>query len=66
MNKEKRFETIYKENGGLSNVGNRYILMDKETGVQYLVLNSGYGLTMTPLLDSYGKPVVGAKNFPGD
>ena len=46
---EKRFEVIYKEGGGFSAV--KQILLDRETGVQYLLFASGYGIAMTPLLD---------------
>ena len=33
-------------------------LVDKETGVNYLALKSGYGLGITPMLDKDGKPIV--------
>lgn len=52
---EKRFEVIYKEGGGFSAV--KQILLDRETGVQYLLFASGYGIAMTPLLDKQGKPL---------
>ena len=34
------------------------ILVDKETGVNYLFRASGYAGGLTPLLDREGKPVV--------
>ena len=34
------------------------ILVDKETGVNYLFHASGYTGGLTPLLDKYGKPVI--------
>ena len=34
------------------------ILVDKETGVNYLFRASGYAGGLTPLLDGEGKPVV--------
>jgi len=34
------------------------IWVDKETGVNYLVRSSGYGIGLTPLLKSDGTPVV--------
>ena len=34
------------------------IWVDKETGVNYLVRSSGYGIGMTPLLKADGTPVV--------
>ena len=62
-NPEKRFEIIYYQFkipgfGRLDfSGGSVEILLDRETGVQYLVF--GYK-TITPLLDSSGKPVVSA------
>ena len=38
--------------------GVRQILVDKETGVNYLCWKSGYGAAITPLLDSEGKVIV--------
>lgn len=54
MAKEKRFEKVYSE-GGLSS---REIRVDTETGVQYFIFSAGYGLTMTPLIDAEGKPLL--------
>mgnify|MGYP003538678995 CR=1 FL=1 len=34
------------------------IIVDKETGVNYLLVRSGYGAGLTPLIDAEGKPVV--------
>jgi hypothetical protein len=58
MKKEKRFEVIYKDGSELKNEGVRQILVDKETGVNYLLWKAGYGAGITPLLDSDGKPIV--------
>lgn len=55
MKKEKRFKTIYKENGVLTS---KEIFADKETGVNYLWVSAGYSSSITPLLDKDGKPVV--------
>ena len=52
--KVKRFETIYKQ-GTLDAIE---ILVDQETGVNYLFRSSGYAGGMTPLLDREGKPVI--------
>ena len=41
--KEKRFEVIFRDGGGLKDEGVRQILVDKETGVNYLCWKSGYG-----------------------
>jgi hypothetical protein len=58
MKKEERFEVIYKDGSELKNAGIRQILLDKETGVNYLLWKAGYGAGITPLLDSDGKPIV--------
>ena len=34
------------------------VLVDRETGVNYLLAKDGYGAGLTPLLDKDGKPVV--------
>jgi len=56
--KENRFEVVYKDGSQLVGNGVRLILVDKETGVNYLVWNDGYAGGITPLLDSDGKVVV--------
>jgi hypothetical protein len=58
MKKEERFEVIYKDGSELKNEGIRQILVDKETGVNYLLWKAGCGAGITPLLDSDGKPIV--------
>lgn len=58
MKKETRFEVIHKEGAQLTDDGIRQIMVDKETGVNYLVWKSGYAGGITPLLDSEGKPVI--------
>jgi hypothetical protein len=57
--KPRRFVTVYKEStlGGSTSV-----LADRQTGVLYLVRASGYGVAMTPLLGSDGKPVTGYRD----
>ena len=57
MKDNKRLVQIYKEGGGLSPI--ERILLDKETGVQYLLVEHGYGTSVTPLLDRDGKPLCG-------
>ena len=52
--KEKRFEKIY-EQGMIDLVE---IWVDKETGVKYLVTQTGYAGGVTVLVDSEGKPVI--------
>ena len=50
----KRFEFTEKE--GVME-GAR-IIVDTETGVQYLICVNGYGGGVTPLLDKDGKPAI--------
>ena len=53
--KEKRFEVTYQQ-GGLIDIIE--VLVDRETGVNYLFRTNGNAGGMTPLLDRDGKPVV--------
>ena len=57
--KEERFEVTFRDGSQLKDEGVRQILVDKETGVNYLCWNSGFGASITPLLDSEGKVIVG-------
>ena len=50
---DDRFEKIYTQK-----MGTVEILLDKETGVQYLICVNGYGGGVTPLLDKDGKPAL--------
>ncbi len=51
----KRFETIYEQ----GNMASRCkILVDTETGINYLINIDGYAGGITVLLDKDGKPVV--------
>ena len=34
------------------------VLVDRETGVNYLYVGRGYGGGLTPLLDADGKPII--------
>ena len=58
MKKDNRFLQIHKEGSELSVA--KIVLLDKETGVQYLFIKSGYGAGLTPLLDRDGKPLCGS------
>jgi hypothetical protein len=54
--KEKRFEVIFEET---SNITDSYrIVVDKNTGVNYILYGGGYSGGITPLLDSEGKIVI--------
>lgn len=55
---EQRFKVIRKEGSSFSEAGIRQILVDRETGVHYLLWKAGYGAGITPLLGADGKPVV--------
>lgn len=55
MSKKDRFEIIYQETG-LKN--EKTILVDKETGINYLFITNGFGGGLTPLLDENGKTVI--------
>lgn len=54
MKKDERFIKTYSQ--GMSNVTE--IWVDKETGVNYLFHEAGYGGGLTVLLDREGKPVI--------
>ena len=56
--KEERFEVTFRDGRQLKDEGVRQILVDKETGVNYLCWKSGYGAAIAPLLDSEGKVIV--------
>lgn len=56
MSYKNRFEIVYKEGNALT-TGVKMVLFDKETGVNYLFVQSGYAGGLTPLLDTDGKPV---------
>ena len=53
MAKEKRFIKTYSQE-----MGSTIILVDKETGVNYLFASSGYAGGLTVLLDREGKPII--------
>ncbi len=56
--KDTRFVTVEKYGSQLSDEGVKYVMVDRETGVNYLFVKSGYGAGLTPLLDRDGKPVI--------
>lgn len=53
--KDDRFIKTYTQQGLAEAIE---IWVDKETGVNYVYRMSGYSGGFTPLLDSYGKPLV--------
>ena len=62
--KEKRFEIVYKQGMACT----MKIVVDTETGVQYLAMTEGYAGGMTVLLDRDGKPLLAplANGHPGE
>ncbi|OPJ58305.1 DUF6440 family protein [Clostridium oryzae] len=57
---QKRFKIEHKENIGMSGFK---IIVDQETGVNYLLSWNGYAGGITPLLDREGKPIVSSKTL---
>lgn len=51
-----RFDILERE--GLGMLTDAVVIVDKETGVNYLYVCRGYGGGLTPLLDSEGKPLI--------
>ena len=51
---EKRFEKVYSQD----TLTTAEVYVDKETGVNYLFMTSGYAGGLTPLLGRDGKPVI--------
>ena len=51
--KEKRFDCTYSQE-----LGSVKILVDKQTGINYLFVQSGYAGGLAPLLNADGTPVV--------
>ncbi len=56
--KNDRFVVVHKEGSSLTNAGFRQLLVDKQTGVTYLLYSCGYGSSITPLLNPDGRPVI--------
>ena len=52
-----------KEKEGVSFATDAIVIIDKETGVNYLFVHRGYGGGLTPLLDSDGKPIVSKDGY---
>ena len=53
--KKERFIRVHSEN-----LGSEQILVDRETGVNYLFVQNGYAGGLTVLVDAEGKPIVTA------
>ena len=60
MNKEKqgkRFIQVFSEDCGFFGPESN-LVVDRETGVTYLIIRNTFGFGITPLLNAYGKPVI--------
>jgi hypothetical protein len=55
---QDRFICKSVEGSSLSDTGQRTVLVDKETGVNYLFMHAGYAGGLTVLYGADGKPVV--------
>lgn len=55
---DNRFIITEKQGGSLKDTGLIKVIVDRETGVNYLWIESGYAGGLTPLLDAEGKPIV--------
>ena len=49
---------LFSENDGELKVKDYDVIIDKETGVQYLGITTNHGYSITPLLESDGTPFV--------
>ena len=58
MKKDSRFEIVAHEGSQLKDSGLLQVIVDKETGVNYLFRRSGNAAGFTPLLDKEGKTVI--------
>ncbi len=56
MASDDRFVKTYTQGGVFGT--QVQIWVDKQTGVNYMVMPSGYGMALTPLLNRDGSPVV--------
>ncbi len=60
--KSKRFQSSYSEGAKDSSIHRIEVIVDSQTGVNYLLVSSitshGSGCALTPLLDSSGSPII--------
>ena len=56
-----RFDIQDRETLGL--ITEASIIVDRETGVNYLFVQRGYGGGLTPLLDAEGKPIITKERY---
>ena len=58
MSNGERFKVVLREGSEFKTSGIHLVLVDQETGVNYLCYKAGYGAGITPLLDAEGKPII--------
>lgn len=58
MNTKNRFSVIIKEGSQLKDSGMIQVIVDTETGVNYLWMKSAYAGGLTPLLGADGNPII--------
>jgi hypothetical protein len=56
MASDKRFVWVDREMGGF--LKEAIVIVDSQTGVNYLLVSYGYTGGLTPLLDENGRPIV--------
>lgn len=56
--KQEHFITKLVEGIALSETGYRLVMVDRETGVNYLYVHAGYSGGLTVMVDADGKPIV--------
>ena len=55
---DNRFEVVYEEHAKKLGAQTTMIYVDRQTGVNYLFIQSGAGGGLKPLFDAAGKPMI--------
>lgn len=58
MSRQERFIKVQSEGSPISDEGKKTVVVDTQTGVNYLFIKSGYGAGITPLYNADGTLVV--------
>lgn len=58
MGKQERFINVHSEGSAILDDGKKQIIVDSQTGVNYLFIKSGYGAGITPLYNADGTLLV--------
>ena len=56
--REKRFSLQKDQTSSLDLMSEAFVIVDRQTGVNYLYVGSSYGGGLTPLLDRDGRPII--------